>query len=331
MTDAAALAADPAWLPHHIDLAARRVMFLHLDRRQLSEPGFLADREPFARRSLLPLDAFVTSAGQLRPLHFVFHTGFCRSTLLIRSLDAPGVSVGLNEPGILNSLVRAGPAAAELLAPTLAWLSRRHADGETIVVKPSNYANPLIEPILRASPSTKAVLMTNRLPDFLTRVARKGLMGRLWGRQVFLEMHSIPGSDLGLDMRAIAAMSDLQAAGLGWFLKQQMFDDLLRGELGSRLAVLHGERFNQAPAETILAAASLFGLAIGAERARTIAGGAVFRTHAKGGGDFAEAEAEAVRRGASPAIDEEIAQVDQWIGKLARQSGQRMPVPQTLL
>jgi hypothetical protein len=327
---AAALAADPAWLPHRIDLAERRVMFLRIARAQVVEHGFLAEREGAAESAWMPLDQYAALASHSAPAHFVFHTGFCRSTLLIRALDIPGTSVGLNEPGILNSLVKAGSAAAVLVQPTIALLARRHAPDEAVIVKPSNYANGLIGPILRAGPQSRAILMTDPLATFLARVARKGLIGRLWGRQVFLEAQTHSGSGLGIDMRAVAAMTDLQAAGLGWFLNQRIFAGLLDGSEKARLRSLLGERLNQAPAEALFALARFFGLDLAPAEARAIAEGPAFRLHAKLGGDFAAVEAASVRHGASPATDDEIAEVDTWIASLAQQAGIAHPPRQTL-
>jgi len=331
MAELAALVADPAWLPHRIDFAARRVLFLRFEREDLSRPGFLADREASALQAWMPLDDYAAVACDRGPIHFIFHTGFCRSTLLARALGASKAAVGLNEPGILNSLVDAGEAGRPLLRPTLDLLARPRPGGEAVLVKPSNYANELIEPILLAAPEAKAVLLTSPLAGFLERVARKGLHGELWGRQVFLKLLPHAGRDLGIDMRAVAAMADMQAAGLAWFLHQRMFADLLKGPLAPRLRSLEGDRFNRCRAATLAAAAEFFDLQLDQAEARALAEGPVFRANAKGGGDFAEVEARATQRGISAVVKETIATVEQWIGKLARQIGQPMPVPQTLL
>lgn len=241
-----------------------------------------------------------------------------------------GKSVGLNEPGILNSLVKAGPRAAPLLGPTLDLLSRPFVDGETVVVKPSNYANRLIGAILRARTRSKAVLMTTLLPAFLSRVARKGMLGRLWGRQVLLEAYDQDGCDLGIDMRAIAAMSDLQAAGLGWLLNQRMFRSHLRGSDRARLRSLRGDRFHQDPTTALMAAAAFFGLDFTSRMVGSITEGPVFRTHSKVGGDFEATEAASARHAAHPMTEQEIAHVDTWIASLAGQAGIEMPPGQTL-
>jgi hypothetical protein len=260
----------------------------------------------------------------------VFHTGLCCSTLLIRALNLPGRSIGLNEPGILNSLVQLGPRAASLLRPTIDLLSRPRPSGERVVIKPSNYANALIEPGLAARPSAKTVLMTDVLPLFLTRLARRGLVGRVWGRQVFIEALRFAGQDLGLEKDAPAAMSDLQAAGLGWFIMQRHFAALLRGQHRDRVRSIHGEDFKAAPSAGLVKVGAFFDLELPSSEAEALARGPVFTTHSKVDSAFGPTEARAAALAASPIIEDEIAEVEQWIAGLARQARVAVPVPPTL-
>ncbi len=332
MNDARTIEADPAWLPHRIDAAARRVEFLRIPRAELSAPGFLAARKPAAAsdRAVLAFDAVARMEPRTGPVHFIFHTAFCRSTLLVRALDIPGVSVGLSEPGIIVSLVNAGEAGAPLARPLLDLLSRPHAEGEMVFVKPTNHANRLMPALLAARPDAKAVLMTNALAPFLAAVVRKGLMGRRWGRQLFLELQSYAGMDFGMDGRENFAMTDLQAAGLAWFLNQRWFAMHLSGGDGPRLRVLDGDRFDAERARTLRAIVDLAGAKLPRDRAEAAANSPLFATHAKLGGDFAGQQAEAASRTDNPVTEEEIAQVGQWIGMIAQQARLEVPVKQTL-
>lgn len=332
MTRAAEIAADPAWLPHRIDVATRQVEFIRVPRATLAERGFLADRNPPASERALvgweDLQGMQVPTGQL---HFIFHTAFCRSTLLVRALDAPGVAAGLNEPGIIASLVNAGDAAAPLLNPLLALLARPHAPGEVMVVKPTNHANRLIPALLRARPDSRAILMSNDLPVFLRSVARKGLMGRNWGRKLFLELQGYAGMDFGMDPRESFAMTDMQAAGLAWLLNQRFFALHLGGQVPGiapeRLRLLDGDRFDAAREETLAAVLDHFGAALPAGLPAMLAEGPVFAQHAKLGGDFAGDDT----GGIDPRLEEEIGQVGQWVGLIAQQGGLDLPLPQTLL
>jgi hypothetical protein len=81
---------DPAWIPHFYDPRRDTLVLARLPREAQRKLTFLDQR--FVDRdaeslpapiSQLPLDLVSQNAG---PLHFVFHTGFCCSTLLARVL-----------------------------------------------------------------------------------------------------------------------------------------------------------------------------------------------------------------------------------------------------
>ena len=271
MVNSASLAADPAWLPHRIDISAGQVLFLRLPRELTAAHGFLAELEGKVEQTWMPLDDYATLECGGSAVHFVFHTGLCCSTLLIRALNIPGICAGLNEPGILNSLVQIGPRAEHLIRPTLELLSRPHARGEITVVKPSNYVNSMAGALLSSRTQSRAVMMTDALPVFLSRLVRRGLTGRVWGRQVLLEALKVAESDLAIHPDSLVSMSDLQAAALGWFIMQRSFTKILGAERDGKARSLHGERFRDSPAEGLLAIARFFDLKIDRSQAEAIA------------------------------------------------------------
>ena len=339
MTDTASRAAEIArnasWLPHRIDWSRRRMQFLRLKRESLGEPGFLADRQVDGPQdeAWLSLDQVAAMEPRAGPIHFLFHSAFCRSTLLARALDRPGRVAALNEPHILAALAGAGvspgrPGAA-LLGPVLRLLARSFPGEDAIVVKPTNHANALIPSTLTALPDARAVLMTNSLPSFLAAVIRKGMMGRRWGRLLYLELQSYAGLDLGMDAREQFAMTDLQAAALAWFLTQRWFA-LQQQQFGDRLTVLDGDRFASDKVRTLTGVSAHFGLELEESEAEATAKGPLFTRHAKSGEDFAAKDAEDAARSRSAVTEEEIAQVSQWISMIAQQAGLEVPRPQTL-
>jgi hypothetical protein len=205
-------------------------------------------------------------------------------------------------------------------------LARRRPGDEVVFAKPTNHSNRLIPALLHAMPEARAVLMTNPLDTFLRSVARKGMMGRRWGRNLFLEMQSYAGMDFGMDPRESFAMSDMQAAGLAWFLNQNYFAALLTGPDGARLKVLDGDVFNTARAQTLEAMLEFAGRPITVEQAEAAASSSVFSSHSKRGGTFDEAEEAA----ADAMLNEEIAQVSEWVSMIAQQLPHPIPVKQTL-
>lgn len=327
MPDFRKISADPHWLPHRVDPAARRMEFLHTDRDALSQTGFLADRTGPAEA--IPLAEIDRSAIAPGPVHFIFHTAFCRSTLLVRALECPGLCAGLSEPGAIASLAGAGQGEQPLVGPVVDLLARPWGHDEAVFIKPTNHANRLIPALMDAAPQARAILMTNPLPSFLAAVIRKGMMGRRWGRQLYLEVMGYAGMDLGMDGREQFAMTDLQAAALAWFLNQRYFDAIAR-RYGDRVRVLDGDRFDAERARTLAAIGSFTGVALDAERAREIAQGPVFARDAKTGRDFAAKSRDDASATHSAVVEDEIAKVGEWIGMIAQQAGLSVPVRQTL-
>lgn len=336
MTDLAQILSDPQWLPHNFDPARGSVTFIRIPRARLSDNAFLADAtsEPGFAPIEVPLGEIAAFSPPQAPLHFIFHTAFCRSTLLVRALELPGVSAGLSEPGILARLVGKGDAGMRAVAPVAALLARpwgaNENGSESVFVKPTNHANVLVPALMQARPHAKAVLMTNPLPSFLAAVVRKGMMGRRWARTLYLEMMGYAGIDLGLDAREQFAMTDLQAGALAWFLNQRYLDALAR-QFGDRVRVLDGDAFGAEPAKVLEAVGRFTGVGIDAARAAQIASGPVFTKDAKTGLDYAEKSARDAASTQSAVVEDEIAKLGEWVSAIAAQAGVEVPLPQTLI
>ncbi|WP_108787691.1 hypothetical protein [Erythrobacter sp. Alg231-14] len=329
MADFSDILNDARWLPHGFDPQNRAVTFIRLDRDRLSAPAFLADAVPGegTQPVAIPLADIAAANIPQSPLHFVFHTAFCRSTLMTRALQLPGTCAALSEPGILAKI---GGSSPDVLPQILRLLGRGWGEGESVFVKPTNHANALIPAIMEARPDARAVLMTNPLPSFLSAVTRKGMMGRRWARQLYLEVMGYAGMDLGMDGAEQFAMTDLQCAALAWFLNQRYWDALSR-KYGDRVRILDGDHFGAEPASVLSGFGAFAGVAIDADRAQDIANGPVFTADAKTGEDYAAKAARDAAATQSAVVDEEIAKVGEWIGMIAKQVGITVPVKSTLV
>lgn len=329
MVDSRQILSDPHWLPASYDPQAGRVGFVRLTRERLAEPAFLADAVTSSGEGEASLPLAEVSAAQVPggPVHFIFHTAFCRSTLLARALEQPGLCAGLSEPGIIARIGGAQPAVIDAAVKLLA---RPWGEGEAVFVKPTNHANALIPALMDAAPDARAVLMTNPLPSFLAAVVRKGMLGRRWARQLYLEIMGYSGMDLGMDGREQFAMTDLMAGGLAWFLNQRYFDALAR-RYGDRVRVLDGDAFGADPARTLEAIGTFTGVGIDTQRAAAIAAGPVFARDAKTGEDYAQKSARDAAATQSAVVEDEIAKTAEWIGMIAQQAGLAVPLRQTLL
>ncbi|QIL01741.1 hypothetical protein G7078_02350 [Sphingomonas sinipercae] len=162
---------------HELRLAGDEAMLLPVAATGLRSATFLDGRENFSAGQAQFAGAAQFLAGQpaTADARFIFHIGFCGSTLLSRLLDVPGATLVLREPHCLANIVNQPLDEATLqsvLPPVIAHLSQPWAANERVVIKPSNWANALLGRIVR--PSSRAVFMTDSRQRFLTAVLRGG-------------------------------------------------------------------------------------------------------------------------------------------------------------
>ena len=336
MTSIQSYAENPLWLPHQLNAGTGEVTLVKLPQGRFAQAEFLADHkaEP-ADEARLPLAEFTVAKVEKGPLHFIFHTAFCRSTLLVRALNIPGHSAGLSEPGILANLAgiaaQTGKVDEAMIAASTAWLGRLQAGTKATFVKPTNHANALMPAMMQANPDARAVLMSNSLHDFLSAVNRRGLLGREWARKLYLEVSRYAPLDLGLDGAAQFALSDMQVAGLAWLLQRRWMMMVMAHVGQDRFVSLDSAAFNGNRAASLAAVTKACGVALSAVDADKAASSDVFTDHAKLGGDFAKREREQAARSTSAIWEEEAAQVAQWIGIIARQAGMPDTLPNALI
>ncbi len=329
------IVADPTWLAHRYVESHDAIQFIPLSRAGHAAATFISDEHlssDLPRREL-PRRVAVAAAPAPAPIHFVFHSAFCCSTLIARAFDRPGVATALKEPLLLNDMVgwrRRGAASrdvAEVTDGALRLLARPFETGEAVVVKPSNIVNSLIPLLMALRPDARALCLHAPLPVFLTSVAKKGLDGRLWVREL-LAGYRKDGlvQRLGFDDDALFAQTDLQIAATGWLAQQALFADLLPKFAGRALS-LDSETLLDRPADAMAALARHFAVAL--PDTQTVA--SVFARNSKSGEAFGRAEREADYAAAGAAHRDEIEKVAQWADVVADRSGVPMRLAPTLL
>lgn len=330
---------DAEWLAHRYIESEDKVRFVRVPRERHGEVPFLTDDCLGELGPAHDLPA-AECLAQVRPgpLHFLFHSAFCGSTMLVRGFDRPGLAMGLSEPVILNDVVGFRRRGAERRAVARAadvatrLLARPFAAGEAVVVKPSNVINPLAELLLALRPDAKAVFLYAPLETFLISVARKGLGCRLWVRELaegyLAESFLVP---LGLSPAEIFRQTDLQVAAVGWLAQHRHFAGL-REKLGvERVQLLDSEAMTADPAAAITAVAGHYGLAVDESTAAEIAAGPAFSRHSKSGEAYSAAARTADYSAARDAYGEEIEVVLAWAEKLAETAGVALDPPGRLL
>ena len=333
-TDLEVLASSD-WLAHRYDEAQDLFHFCHIPWADRAPIPFLSDdalhsyqeRHHIAAQQIDP-----KSSGT--PLHFIFHSAFCASTLLAKALAAGPVS-SLSEPQLLNDMIgalRRGMPPTEVaraLDQALALLARPGADTAMVVIKPSNLVNHLAQAMLMLRPESRAVFLFAPLDVFLGSVARKGLWCRLWVRELLEGFLTDQAVDLGMAPGDYFRQSDLQVAATGWLAQHALFHKLAAKLGPGRIATLDSETLTARPADVLAAAAAHYGLAASADDVAAMAASPAFTRHSKSGAAFDAATREAEYAAARAAHDDEIGKVATWVRAVAEANGiaETLPLP----
>ncbi len=338
MEDLKSIIRDPAWLAHRYVESKDAIQFVQVPREEHARATFITEehltpdlpRLEFARRDVMAL------APTPAPVHFVFHSAFCCSTLLARVFDREGLALGLKEPAMLNDIVgwrrrgASGRDVAELTDHALTLLARPFAPGEAVIVKPSNIVAAHIRMMLALRPNAGALFLHAPLPVFLTSVAKKGLDGRLWVRELMAGFRA-DGlvQRLGFDDAALFGQTDLQIAAAGWLAQQALFADLLP-MFGERARSLDSEALLDEPHKAVAALAGLYGLAAGADEVESLVA-ASFVRNSKTGEAFGRSAREAEYASAAAGHRDELEKVTRWAEVVAERAGIPLMLPRALI
>ena len=289
-----AIVKDPEWLPHTFNAYGDQIMFLKVPaKRRRSTPFLSAEWLADCSRTALSWKAVkrVSQGLSVVPIHFIFHTAFCGSTLLVRVLDAARVGSGLVEPAILRNLhfrlSRSQDDAEQArLRMSLRLLGRPLEAAEAVIAKPSCVANPLAPRILKNSPGSKAVLLSSNLRTFLLAVAKRGPQGLAWGRRVFESCRENLPVEVRYTPDELARLSCLQVSALAWTARRAFFEHMLSRFGPERILQVSSEQLFDNPIGVVQRAARFFGRELDAPTLKALAQSDVLRTHSKTGRPF---------------------------------------------
>lgn len=317
---------DATWLAHRYDPGHDAFHFRHLSRARRAEVPFLTDDYLGEEKSPLVLqrsDCTAAISGQAAvPLHFLFHSAYCASTMLVQAIGQCGAATSLSEPVLLNDMVgwrRRGADPRQhgrVMYDALSLLGRGFGADRAVVVKPSNIFNPLARGAMMLRPEARAILLYAPLRAFLLSVARKGLVCRLWCREL-LEGYLADGFvTFGFDARDYFRQSDLQIAAVGWLAQQQAFA-ALAASTPDRVATLDSETLTRAPITAVAGVMSHYRLPAPRDG---ITDSPALSRNSKSGAPFAEGERQRDLAAAEAAYGAEIDQVVTWASILADQA-----------
>ncbi len=325
----------PDWLAHRYDPAKDTVHFIQVDRETRVRIPFLTDADIGERQPhvLRRADAPVTSGTA--PVRYIFHSAFCCSTLLANAYNRPGLGFSLKEPTILQDLVGwryQGAAPAQIgavLGDAVRLLARPFEQGEVCVIKPSNVVNGFAPALVGGRDDVKALLLFAPLRIYIGSIARKGLTGRLWVRDLLAKQLQEQFVDLGFTAHDYFRQTDLQVAAVGWLAQHAMFARLATA-MPDRVRTLDSEALLAKPGDALTALDALFGVSDTAEgRAAVIT--RVFLRNSKTGDKFDASNRQADQTASLAAYNDEIEKVVIWAEKVADGAGISMTLPSPLL
>jgi hypothetical protein len=325
------VALDPEWLPHTYDIEGTNLTSVLVPRAARQDLMFLSD-EHFAgnfEKLAFPIAAIAAEAGAASqaPMHFIFHTSFCCSTLLAKALDVPGVSAALKEPDVLinlaNRLIRSDDASnRQRLELVLRLLERPPAPGETVVVKPTNFANRLVEPIMTLRPESRAILLYSDVETFIRSLLKRGMWGRITARKLFNQLAGWSPLVSSYSVADILEYTDVQIAALSWLAQIHHFDAMARVFGPDRIMVLDSAALLADPAAALKKARALFELNLSDADVERIAAGPVFSKHSKfSERDYSAEAREQDHKAVNEAHADELSMVLQWIKAVAAHLG----------
>ena len=323
------VALDPEWLPHTYDVQGSTLTSVRVPHDARSDLVFLSDRH-FAGK--FPKAAFPwteiareSADAEQAPVHFIFHSSHCCSTLLGKALEVPGVSSLLNEPDIMinlaNRFIRSDDKAnRERLELVLRLIARPSSPNERVIVKPSNFGNRLAEVILATRPNTRAVLLFSDLETLLFSLAKRGMFGWIFGRQLFNQIRQWSPLDFGYSPAQLLEQTDMQITALAWLMQIHHLDAIARKFGPDRVLLMDSKELLASPMVSLEKSQALFGLELEPAELERIVAGPVFSKHSKTlGRDYDASAREQEHKATANAHAEDIAMVLEWIKAVANQ------------
>jgi hypothetical protein len=336
--------ADAEYLAHRYDEVADGFRFVHVSRDVHRSSTFITDEhlanvdqfDLIGRADLAP------APDQLAPIHFIFHSAYCCSTMMARAFDIPGTSMGLKEPVVLNDMIgwqRRGASAAQIsdvLNLSLDLLARPFEADEAVIIKPSNICTPLAIPALRQRPDAKALLLYAPIDSYLKSIAKKEMWGRIWVRDVLLGTLKDGYLVGGFSQEELLRLTDLQVAAVGWLSQHAAFARILNTIGPNRVKLLDSETFLSRPDEVIHQLNQLFDLELSQEGLDQIIGGPAFTSHSKLDQNKPQQVFNASKRKqeqsqAATLHGAEIDMVARWIGAVAESQNIKIDIGSDLL
>jgi hypothetical protein len=218
----------------------------------------------------------VPASPQAPRTALLFHTAFCCSTLLARTLQSVPQVIALREPQVLSQLARAALSRPRTriegpLRAALELLARPWTQGGRTLIKPTNQANNLLPDILGAT-NGKAVLLYSSLPEFVISCCKKLPEAEL--RVRWMAQHLLKDSQLQRELQVPwdHPFEFIEACVLTWYAQIERYADALAADDTDRLRSLDMQTLLADSSDVVAAASDWLELGVDASllRARVL-------------------------------------------------------------
>ena len=216
---------------HRIDPLAGAAAFVATSHSRLAAATCLDGRERFW--DAVRTGRIEAARDPVGAPAFLFHQGFCGSTLLSRLLEASGALV-LREPQCLVDIAAARPRilagqSATGLGPLLDFaLGHLGETADSVVIKPSNWINPLVGDLCVPGRVERALFLTMDRRAFLVAAFRGGRERIEFCIRLAVEIAAaLPGGNATLQQAIDAERDPLDRAAhitaLLWAMQDALF------------------------------------------------------------------------------------------------------------
>ncbi len=242
----------------NVDPVNSKGLLIEFDFAAYRRSSFLDNRilSPSTKGAWLPLHNVIAAAGlskNLRPLHYIFHTGHVGSTLISRLLDEIAGVWSLREPLPLRSLAdlhdqpdqpQSIPDHRQFMTLARALVqiwSRGYEATHSIVVKATSSAARVAAPLLSLEPASRAL--------YLNIAAETYLATLLAGESSHGDLHKLgPGrmqrlqKRLDVQLAPLDSMSVGEVAAMSWLVESLTQRDVVQA-CGTRILCVDFDEF----------------------------------------------------------------------------------------
>jgi hypothetical protein len=329
------------WFPTGFDLCASKLDFVLTDRDAISAQAFLEATRWNIRdlpRRELDLQQVLAGVREGAPqLNFIWHTGFCCSTLISRAMDLPARNVSLREPEILMALAEAkregllekGGRHAGLARAVFSVLAKPFPSGHQVTVKPTNAANALLAEAA-ALTSGQMLFLYSDCRSFLLSLAKRSEHGRSYARRLFSKLACDANPQAQWLSQKLFELSDLEIGALVWHQQIAGFRRVIPLLQAGRFASLDCDAFLTRPLETLEVLDRFLGLGLGPGHIQQVVEGSLLERDAKHAVPFGWRQRSEKQHETSLQIGKVLDEIVAWSYDVNPATPREAPLPNTL-